>query len=71
MSIQIELTDDDAIVLFEWLCLLIEGKQLDTVHPAERQVLWNLQCELERQLVPPFQPDYIEQLEEAKKRLSS
>jgi hypothetical protein len=70
MAIQLELTDDEALVLFEWLYLLIEGPQLDKAHLAEKQVLWKLEGELERQLVAPLQPDYDVQLKRARDRLA-
>jgi len=36
---------------------------------AEQRALWNLLCVLERQLVEPLRPEYVELLRRARERL--
>jgi hypothetical protein len=54
----LELTDDEALVLFEWLSRLDESDAAPCEHDAERHVLWALHGQLERTLKEPLQPDY-------------
>lgn len=63
----LELTQDQALVFFEWLSRLEEG--LPSEHEAERQVLWTLQAQLERALTEPFHPDYKSLVERARSRV--
>jgi hypothetical protein len=65
MPINIELTEAEALVLFDWLCEFDSGG-MDSLHPAERRVLWNIQCDLEKILVEPFKPEYDKLLEQAR-----
>jgi hypothetical protein len=67
MSVSVELEPDEALVLFELLASrkdLVEQLKLEA---PERNVLWALECALERKLVPPFQSDYADQLSAARK----
>jgi hypothetical protein len=71
MSVDISLTDDEALVLFDWL-----GRRSDDLAPDEKPTaeiiaLWNLEALLERVLVAPFMSDYAEQLEAARARLTT
>jgi hypothetical protein len=69
-SVTVSLTNDEALVLFEWLArndaasgpLLIEDE-------SERKVLWVLEGLLESVLVDPLRPDYKERLAEARARV--
>lgn len=65
MPINIELTGAEALVLFDWLREFDRGG-MDNLHPAERRVLWNIQCNLEKILVEPFMPDFDKLLEQAR-----
>ena len=68
----IELSDDEALVLFELLADYAkneDGRRLQIRYAAERNALWALHSALENTLVVPFQPDYGEQLENARARL--
>jgi len=70
----IELSDDEALVLFELLHdygTRDEGRSLSIRHPAERNALWALECALEKQLVAPFQEDYDRQLQGARERVEA
>jgi hypothetical protein len=66
MSLQIELADDVALVLFE---LLASDKLSDMVEAPERNALWVLEGLLEKQLVAPLSEDYSNQLEQARSSL--
>lgn len=69
---QIELTDDEALVLFELLFSYgnaDDGRQLPVRYAAERNALWALSAQLEKRLVAPFQEDYQHQLSAARTRL--
>jgi hypothetical protein len=67
--VKIELTLDEALVLFDMLHRFEETEMLDIQHPAEEQALWGLSNLLERQLVEPFRHDYGEILDQARARL--
>ncbi|MBK6897371.1 MAG: hypothetical protein IPH06_12355 [Alphaproteobacteria bacterium] len=66
MSVVIELTKDEALVLLAWLSnndkSFLEGT-------AEQRALWNLECLLEKQLAEPFLDNYGQLVNDAKKRL--
>lgn len=66
MSIQVEFSDEEALVLFEWLSHQAEVEELAFEDQAEERVLWNLLAELERGLVPPLLPDYDARLARAR-----
>jgi hypothetical protein len=66
MSTSIEIADDEALVLFE---LLAAGKLTEHVDVSERNALWALEAQLQKQLVAPFASDYAEQLQAAKASL--
>jgi hypothetical protein len=57
-EIQISLTDDEALVLFEFLSRYSDTDELNVVDQAEQRALWNLCCVFEKTLVTPFSKDY-------------
>jgi len=70
--VRISLTQDEALVLFEWLSRIDEQTNdfRDLVEDqAEQRALWNLSCLLERELVQPFSANYAELVEQARSRL--
>jgi hypothetical protein len=72
VRVQIELTDDEALVLFDLLFdygSQDDGRQLVIRNAAERNALWRLHGALERRLVQPFEKDYADQLSAARARL--
>lgn len=70
MAVTLELDDDEALVLFEWLVRTDESPSPPPVnHEAERLVLWALEGRLEKQLRQQFSPDYKKLLDAARKRL--
>lgn len=69
-NINLTLTKDEALVLFEFLTRFNQ-----TEHPnifedqAEQKTLWILEGQLEKQLVDPFRPDYTEIIDEARNKI--
>jgi hypothetical protein len=67
--VRLELTADEALVLFEFLSRYGESDTLSVVDQAEQRALWNLQCLFEKQLVEPLRPDYLAIVAAARDRL--
>ena len=67
----LNLSDDEALVLFDLLSRNEEKDVIAVQGEAEASVLANLLVQLERQLVEPFQPDYRELLDSARKRVEA
>jgi len=65
----IELTKSEALVLFEFLYRISDDDSKTMADRAEQRVLWHLECVLEKALVEPFLPNYLELLDRAKERL--
>ena len=65
----LELTQAEALVLFEWLARNDEAKLLQVEDDAEQQVLWSLEAQLEKKLVEPLAPNYPEPLAAARARV--
>jgi len=58
-KVNIELTKEEAIVLFEFLSRFNENDNLSRLEDqSEQRVLWNVECILEKQLSEPFRADY-------------
>ncbi|MEO0815389.1 MAG: hypothetical protein AAFY60_21190 [Myxococcota bacterium] len=66
-TIQLELTEDEALVLFQWMAEF--GDTLPTAHVAERAALWALEAQLEKNVPVLFAPNYDELLERARSKL--
>ena len=69
-KIVIELTKDEALVLFERLAHLSETESLPAEDHAEEKVFWSIEAQVEKTLVEPFAPNYRQLLAEAKARLT-
>lgn len=67
---KLELTDDQALVFFEWLSRVDEFNSAPREHESERQVLWALHGQLEKALTEPFRPDYKDLVKQARARIS-
>jgi hypothetical protein len=65
----IELTDDEAVVLYELLARHEDDLHLDIRHEAERIVLWRIGGALELALVAPLRPEYAELVRGARERI--
>jgi hypothetical protein len=66
-SVSIELSRDEALILFEWLARLAAAKV--AIEEAEQRVLWRIEAMLEKSLAEPFAKDYAELVEQARKRI--
>jgi hypothetical protein len=67
--ITVELTSDEALVLFEWLRRFSKREDMRFEDQAEQRVLWDVEASLEAALVEPFRSDYDELLAEARERV--
>lgn len=62
-GVRLELTEDEALVLFE------DTDRLEVVDEAETRVLWRLQGGLESKLIEAFLPNYLDLIQQARDRL--
>jgi hypothetical protein len=62
------LTQDEALVLFEWLANF-NKREHEFDDQAEQRVLWDLEAMLESELVEPFSPNYRDLVAAARKRV--
>ena len=68
-KIHLELSSEEALVFFEWLCRFDEAAHSTFEDQAEQRVLWNIQAQLESTLVEPFEPNYHETLTKARAKV--
>jgi hypothetical protein len=68
-TVYLRLTRAEALVLFEWLARVDAAKNLPVEDPAEEQVLWRLEGQLESALLEPLGPNYKEAVEAARKEV--
>lgn len=68
-AVNIQLTKEESLVLFEFLSRFSESDELIIQHQAEARVLWNVTCLLDKSLVEPFQENYRELLDKAREKL--
>jgi hypothetical protein len=67
-SIKLQLNNDEALVLYDFITRLNEsGFKFED--QAEQQVLWDIECMLEKVLVEPFKSDYKILLETSRKKI--
>ena len=66
----IQLSPDQAVVLFELLARFDEEERLSVADPAEERVLWEVHAQLERTLVAPLDPRYAVLLAAARSRVA-
>jgi hypothetical protein len=70
-GVVIELSRDEALVLFEWLHRSEDQDRVSQPeHQAEQVALWNLSALLERALVEPFSQNYRQSVADARERLA-
>ena len=67
--VTIELSEDQAMVLFEWLAGFNQQKSQDFADQAEQRVLWDLESTLESLLAEPLSGDYRAIVEAARARV--
>lgn len=68
-KVTVELTRDEAIVLFEWLARFNEVEDRQFEDQAEERVLWDLEAMLEKILWEPFSDRYGDILARARERV--
>lgn len=56
--IRIELSEDEALVLFEWIARFNRRDDVEFEDQAEQRVLWDVEGSLEEALAEPFSGDY-------------
>ena len=66
----VALTNDQALVMFDLLARMDERGQTLVVDAAEQHVLWKVEAQLENQLVDLFDPNDAALLRDAKARIS-
>ena len=64
--VKLELTGDEALVLYEWLTRFNQRDDVEFADQAEKRVLFDLEAMLEKVLVVPLQSDYAETLSQAR-----
>jgi hypothetical protein len=64
--ISLEMSEDEAIVLFELLARFDESEALSIAHVAEERMLWDISGSLEKLLVAPFASNYRDLLTRAR-----
>jgi hypothetical protein len=68
---KMELTDEQALVFFEWLSRLSDQDSFPCDHEAEEYVLWSLHGQLEKQLTAQFKPNYRELVTAAREHVKA
>lgn len=69
VKVTLELTADEALVLFEWLSRFNQKNDVMFEDAAEQRVLFDLESKIESSLTAPLEANYKEQLAEARSRL--
>jgi len=68
-KIQICLSKDEAIILFEFLSRFTEKEVLEIADQSEERVLLNVLRDLEKTLVEPFVANYQEIVKKSRERI--
>lgn len=68
-EVEIKLTKDEALVLFEFLSRFSDEERLSIEDQAEQRALWNLTCLFEKALAEPFSGDWPQIIQAARDRL--
>jgi len=68
-SIKLEITKDEALVLFEMLSRYSDTDNLSIEHQSEQRALWNLTCVFEKTISEAFDVNYKKALQVARERL--
>ena len=69
-QVSITLTEDEAVVLFEFFARFSVTGEFRMCHNSEFVAFMSLSAQLEKSLAAPLQPEYREQLAAAQGRLS-
>ncbi len=68
-KITLELTNDEALVLFDWISRFNDKNDNDFEDQAEERVLWIIESLLEKQLAEPLSEHYDKFLESARENV--
>jgi len=68
-KIQLEISCEEALVLFEWLTRFNKSGDAIFEDQAEQRVLWNVEGILESTLTAPFESNYSELLAQARAKV--
>ena len=68
-DVKLELSRDEALVLYDFLSRFNREKSLRIEDQAEEEVLNSILCDLESALAEPFRKDYDSLLERARERV--
>ena len=64
--VKLDLTHDEALVLYDWLTRFNQRDNADFADQAEERVMFDLEAMLEKVLVAPLQSDYAARLAQAR-----
>ena len=65
----LKLTNEEALVLFDWISRFNEDDKNVFQDQAEQRVLWDIEAMLENQLVEPLDENYNELLKSARDKV--
>lgn len=68
-DVTLTLSQDAALILFEWLHKFNDSDDTDAIAPEDRQVLFDLEALLEKELPEIFDKNYVDLLSKARARL--
>ena len=68
-KVTLQLSREEAVVLFEWLRRFSKADHQGFEDQAEQRVLWDLEAMLESELVEPFDSKYDELLAAARAKV--
>lgn len=68
-DVEIKLTKDEALVLFDFLSRFSNEDTLSIQDQAEERALWNLTCVFEKILAEPFSEEWQSIVKSARNRL--
>jgi hypothetical protein len=69
-EVTIQLSADEALVLFEYFARFQDSDEWRLRHNAEYLAFSRISALLEKTLVAPFQSDYLDQLDRARERIA-
>lgn len=69
-KVLLELTNEEAVVLLDWLSRFNEGERSDLFQDqAEERVLWDMEASLEQVISETFNDNYTEILSKAREKV--
>jgi hypothetical protein len=68
-QVHIKISEDEALVLFEFLERLGDTENLSFAHTAEYIALMKISAQIDKSITTMFKPDYLTLLESARQRV--